>query len=393
MQRLRVSESVPASDEGDLLANASRVATIGIFCLLLCALLYFARAVVAPIVAAAIVANMFGPLAALAERYRIPRPLFALACLVVVLVAVNALFVVLGDALSYGAGRIAEIGAALKSKAAFLDPLIATVQSVQNGLATVLGSASSASLRIEPSMSSTIGFLVQFLTPALGGVILFFVGLFFFLLSQKSQRQFVALLFDTSRTRLTALRLLTAIERNLAQYLAVVTVINFCVGLVTAIVAYLVGLPNPLLFGAAAFLFNYVPYLGPAAVVTLLFVVGLVVLPTLAEALLAPALIVAVNALEGQFITPSIIGRRLTLSPLAIFLSIAFWTWLWGPLGTLLATPILLIATTIYQHVVRPDEQGFADWDSANEVAAVRTGDPKALSASTPGPAANRASE
>ena len=68
-----------------------------------------------------------------------------------------------------------------------------------------------------------------------------------------------------------------------------------------------------------------------------------------------------------QFITPSVIGRRLTLSPLAIFLSIAFWTWLWGPLGTLLATPILLIATTIYQHVARADEPGFADWDSATK--------------------------
>jgi hypothetical protein len=163
----------------------------------------------------------------------------------------------------------------------------------------------------------------------LGGVILFFVGLFFFLLSLKSQRHFVALLFERSEARLTALRLFTAIEQNLAQYVAVVTVINLCVGLVTAAVAYLVGLPNPLLFGAAAFLFNYVPYLGPAAVVTLVFVVGLVVLPTLAQALLAPALIVAVNTLEGQFITPSVIGRQLTLSPLAIFLSIAFWTWLW----------------------------------------------------------------
>ncbi len=371
MQRLRTLEpvpvSVPMSGRGNLLVNTSRVATIGIFCLLLCALLYFARAVIAPIVAAAIVANMFGPLAALAERYRVPRPLFVLACLGLVLVALNALFVVLGDALSYGAGRIPEIGAALKSKAAFLQPLIATIQGVQNGFATMLGSGSATSLRIEPSTSSTIGFLVQFLTPALGGVILFFVGLFFFLLSLKSQRHFVALLFERSEARLTALRLFTAIEQNLAQYVAVVTVINLCVGLVTAAVAYLVGLPNPLLFGAAAFLFNYVPYLGPAAVVTLVFVVGLVVLPTLAQALLAPALIVAVNTLEGQFITPSVIGRRLTLSPLAIFLSIAFWTWLWGPLGTLLATPILLIATTVYQHVARVEEPGFADWDSATK--------------------------
>ena len=371
MQRLRTLEPVPASvpmsGRGNLLVNTSRVATIGIFCLLLCALLYFARAVIAPIVAAAIVANMFGPLAALAERYRVPRPLFALACLGLVLVALNALFVVLGDALSYGAGRIPEIGAALKSKAVFLQPLIATIQGVQNGFATMLGSGSATSLRIEPSTSSTIGFLVQFLTPALGGVILFFVGLFFFLLSLKSQRHFVALLFERSEARLTALRLFTAIEQNLAQYVAVVTVINLCVGLVTAAVAYLVGLPNPLLFGAAAFLFNYVPYLGPAAVVTLVFVVGLVVLPTLAQALLAPALIVAVNTLEGQFITPSVIGRQLTLSPLAIFLSIAFWTWLWGPLGTLLATPILLIATTVYQHVARVEEPGFADWDSATK--------------------------
>jgi len=295
--------------------------------------------------------------------------------------------------LSYGADRIPEISAALKSKAGILERGIATIQGLQNGFATMLGNSSTVSLRTEPSMSSTIGFLVQFLTPALGGIILFFVGLFFFLLSRKSQRHFVALLFDESETRLTILRLLTDIEQNLARYVALVTVINACVGLVTAAIAYLVGLPNPLLFGAAAFLFNYVPYLGPAAVVTLVFVVGMVVLPTLADALLAPTLIVGVNTLEGQFITPSVIGHRLTLSPLAIFLSIAFWTWLWGPLGTLLATPILLIAATICQQMVRADEQGFADWDLATKSDAMSWNDPTAPAASVPGRAANKAFE
>jgi predicted PurR-regulated permease PerM len=87
---------------------------------------------------------------------------------------------------------------------------------------------------------------------------------------------------------------------------------------------------------------NYVPYLGPAIVTGTLAVVGLLAFPTLGEAAVAPLVFLAIVSLEGQFITPALMGRRLELNPFAVFLAIAFCTWLWGPVGAFVAVPLLM---------------------------------------------------
>jgi predicted PurR-regulated permease PerM len=175
--------------------------------------------------------------------------------------------------------------------------------------------------------------------------------LFFFLLSRKSQRQYLVLMFEGKEARLRALRVLKEIESSLTRYVAVVSVVNIGVGLATVIIAYVAGLPSPVLWGVVAFLLNYIPYVGPAVVAVVLLIVGIITLPTLTAGLVAPALFVGFATVEGHFITPSLIGRQLTLSPLALFLSLVFWTWLWGPLGTFLAAPILIAAAVVESHV------------------------------------------
>jgi predicted PurR-regulated permease PerM len=198
--------------------------------------------------------------------------------------------------------------------------------------------------------------VVNFLTPAVGELVVFFGCLFFFLLSRNSQRQHLVLMFESQNARLRALRILNALEANLTRYLLVVTLVNIVVGLVAAAIAYAFGLPSPALWGVVAFMLNYIPYVGPAIVAIILLVLGLISLPTVPAALLPPALFVAFTTVEGHFVTPSIVGRQLTVSPLALFLSLAFWTWLWGPLGTFLATPILIAAVVIRNHTMDSDD-------------------------------------
>ena len=125
-------------------------------------------------------------------------------------------------------------------------------------------------------------------------------------------------------------------------------------GVATFALAYLAGLPNPLLWGVFACVLNYVPYLGPAVVAGTLAVVGLLTFPSLAKAAIAPLVYVALEVFEGQFLTPYLMGRRLDLNPFAVFLAIAFCVWLWGPVGAFLAVP-LLMATTVSV------EQAFAE--------------------------------
>ena len=151
------------------------------------------------------------------------------------------------------------------------------------------------------------------------------------------------------------LKIINDIEHNLTDYLSVVAVINLVVGLIAGLIAYFVGLPNAIAWGVLAFILNFVPYLGALMMEAVLLAVGLVTFPTLAQAIVAPLLYFGFTTLEGHFITPSIMGRRLTLNPLTVFLSLIFWTWLWGPIGAFLAVPLLIVTLVAKEHVF-PEE-------------------------------------
>jgi predicted PurR-regulated permease PerM len=93
------------------------------------------------------------------------------------------------------------------------------------------------------------------------------------------------------------------------------------------------------------------PYIGPAVTIVILLGVGLMSFESLTQALVAPVVFFAASIVEGEFVTPSIVGLRLALSPLLVFLSVAFWTWFWGPFGALLAVPLLIIGMVALNHV------------------------------------------
>jgi predicted PurR-regulated permease PerM len=137
--------------------------------------------------------------------------------------------------------------------------------------------------------------------------------------------------------------------------------VNICLGIVVGFGAWLFGYPTPILFGLMATVFNYIPYVGAACTTVVLFAVALVTFPSFAYALLPPAGFVAVATIEGQFITPTLLGRHLTLNPLAILLALAFWSWLWGPIGTFLAVPLTMVGLVTLHHLFPPDESKLPD--------------------------------
>jgi predicted PurR-regulated permease PerM len=187
--------------------------------------------------------------------------------------------------------------------------------------------------------------------------VLFFGTLIFFLATNAALRQKLIIAFVTRDARLRMLRIWNDIEQNLVGYVGLVSLINLALGVVTAAMLYLVGFPNPVTFGLLTVVLNFVPYIGPAVITLVLFCVGLVALPSIGQAALAPALFVAIATAEGHFITPSIVGRRLTLSPFLVFLALAFWTWLWGPIGAFLAVPLLIMSFVVLGHLL-PSEEG-----------------------------------
>ncbi|MDX1385794.1 MAG: AI-2E family transporter, partial [Thermoanaerobaculia bacterium] len=151
--------------------------------------------------------------------------------------------------------------------------------------------------------------------------------------------------------RKRAVRIARRIEREVARHLTTVTLINLALGAAVGLGLHLAGMPNPLLWGAMAACLNFVPYLGALVGVVVVGAVALVTSEDLGRALLAPALYFALTLLEGSFLTPAILGRRLQINPVAVFLGLFVWGWLWGIPGALMAVPILTTVKATCDHV------------------------------------------
>jgi predicted PurR-regulated permease PerM len=142
------------------------------------------------------------------------------------------------------------------------------------------------------------------------------------------------------------------IQQNISNYLFSVTLINLGLGVVVSGGLYFMGVPNAAMWGVFVAVLNFVPYFGPVAGIVLLAAVGLLTFDaSWWQALLPPAWYLLLHLLEANLITPVLLGRRFTLNPVAIFVSLIFWTWLWGVPGALLSLPILVSIKVISDHV------------------------------------------
>ena len=146
----------------------------------------------------------------------------------------------------------------------------------------------------------------------------------------------------TFKDKRSAVEIIRGIEDHISYYLFTVTLINIGLGLSIALALYLLGMPNPLLWGTLATILNFIPYLGAITGGLLVLVVAAITFESLELVLLAPGIYLSLTSLEGSFITPLILGQRLTLNPIVIFVSLIFWGWLWGIAGALIAVPMLV---------------------------------------------------
>ena len=346
---LVISDPSPVGSVHTMWASAGQAATIGIFLLLFGAFLYVGRAILLPVLAAAVAALTLAPLVKTARRLGIPPWLTSLLILVVTLGALSLIVTALAGPVSEWIGRAPEIGSSIKQKLTVLDQPLASLHELEESLF----GAGGLNVNEPPNVVLPV---VAFLTPAAGELLLFFATLLFFLVGQIELRNHVVSMFSSRDSKLRFLKIMRDIERNLAGYLTVVTIVNAAVGVIVALGTWLIGYPNPVIFGLIAALLNYVPYVGPAVMVIALFGVGLVTFSSLGHACIAPVGLIAVTTMEGHFVTPTIVGRRLTLNPLLVFLALAFWTWMWGPIGAVLAVPVSIIGLVVANHLFPTDD-------------------------------------
>ena len=345
------SDPKPTGEVARFWRTAAQSATIGMFVILAIVGLSLARPVLLPVASAFVVSMMLGPLSARAERYKLPSLLTAIVLWLLVIGVCYGVIVLLASPVVDWIGKAPDIGRNIQEKLHVLDRPLAALQELRDAL---LPSEKKGSLGVD--IASFVQPALLVVTPAIGQTFIFFGTLFFMLLGRSQLRRVLVVFFDAREDRLRTLKIMNDIEHNLTGYLSVVAVINVAIGICGGLAAWVAGLPDPVAWAVLGFILNFIPYIGALIMEAGLFMVGLVTFPTLSHALLAPLVFLALATLEGHFITPSIIGHRLTLNPLTVFLSLVFWAWLWGPVGAFLAVPLLIMALVVVDHLFPEDE-------------------------------------
>jgi predicted PurR-regulated permease PerM len=349
---LAINDPKPIAHVSTVWRTVSQAAAIGIFIILFVAALDLARAMLLPATAAFVIGLMLGPLSARAKAYGIPSLITAIVLWLLVVVVFYGVIILLSAPALDWIGKAPEIGRIIKEKLQVLEQPLSALQDLRNAILP-----QGENSRFGFDIANFVQPALIVVTPAIGQIFIFFGTLFFFLLGRARLRHVIVILFENHDSRLRTLKIINDVERNLTNYLSVVAVINFVVGLGACLIAYFIGLPNPIAWGVLAFILNFIPYIGALIMEAVLLAVGLVTFPSLTQALIAPVLYFGFTTLEGHFITPSIMGRRLALNPLTVFLALIFWTWLWGPIGAFLAVPLLIVALVAINHLFPQEER------------------------------------
>ena len=313
-----------------------------------------------PVTAALVIAIALVPMLEWFERRGVPSRLSAALCLIIFLaIMIFAIGSIVLPAIDWVArvpermGRVREtlepVMDLYKNFERFLERIVAQVP---------IGQSSGRTVRLE-NPNSMLGLLTTSAPHLLVQLFFALLVIFFFLAGWTAMRKQTIVSRGSFEGALTTARVIQQVVDATSTYLGTITIINVSLGALTALVLWQLGMDSPIMWGGIVAVLNYIPYLGPIVAALLLFLGGLMTFPDAWSALLPPAIFVGLHMVEANFITPLIVGKRLTISPLAILVALSFWAWVWGTTGALLAVPLLIILKTVFSAAGTPDIAGF----------------------------------
>jgi predicted PurR-regulated permease PerM len=327
------------------------VAITGLFVLAIFYTLYFARSFLLPIVLAILLDFLLSPVIRFFKRIHVPEAVAAALVVATLLGLIGAGVYSLADPARAWVARapasIQKVQSRLRELRKPVEQVTRTADQVE--AATNIGKSTDQEVILRgPRMSERLFGSTQSL---ITGALEMFVLLYFLLAVGDLFLQKLIKVLPQLQDKKTAVRIARETEASISTYLFTVTLVNIGVGLTVALVMRLIGMPNALLWGALAGVAEFVPYLGAATMLAVLTLAGLVTFPEVGHALLVPSAYLGVNLVQANFITPTVLGRRLTLNPVAILVGLVFWWWLWGIGGAFIAVPLLATLKIFCDHI------------------------------------------
>ena len=322
----------------------------GLFALALLAAVYVAAEIVLPLVLAVVLKLLLQPVMRLLERWHVPRILAALLLILAVFGTIVGLGAALAGPASTWAAKLPEGIPRLQERLSFLQAPINTLQRFLQQVEDY-GQPAGAPAAVSEGGSTLMTKLFTGTRNFASGFFTTILFLLFLLVSGDTfLRRLVEIMPSFSNKR-QAVDISQQIESDISAYLVTITLMSAAVGIATAMVMWLTGVGDPILWGAVAFLLNFVPILGPILGVVIFLLAGLLTNDTLWQALLPAGLYLGIHLIEGETITPMLLAKRFTLNPVLVIISLVFWFWMWGAPGAILSVPMLAITKIICDRI------------------------------------------
>ena len=329
------------------------IALKGLFIIILFYTIYFARALVLPLVLASLLTFLLRPVVRTLKRLRIPEWAGAALVLLVLLSIVSYGLLRLSRPAAEWVEKVPESLGKIEVKVSVLQRPLETLNKTAEELKKIARMGEEKKLEVEikrPALADTVLTSTQeFLAKAS----VMFILLYFLLASGDLFLNKTVKVFPSLDRKKEIVKMTRAVEHQISRYLFTVTVINIFMGLSLGISMYLIGMPNSVLWGVMAGFLVFLPYLGPLIGIAIVTLVASLTFDSLGRIVLAPAIYFTLEVIQGQIITPTVLGIRLTLNPVAIFLWLIFWGWMWGVAGVILAVPMLTVFKILCDHIPR----------------------------------------
>jgi len=332
-------------DEMPLPTDPKTIFLGGLFIFAGMAVLYVAAEIVMPLVLAIVLKLLLQPLVRLLERIRIPRSVGAIVAVLLVLTTFAGTISLLAGPAATWAEKLPEAIPKLKDGLGFLQGPINAAQHLIRQVDGMAGASGSQAPALRPS--NLIGPILSGSASATSGLFTTLLILFYLLVSGETFLRRLVEILPRFRDKRSAVELSIDIERHVSMYLVTVTCINALVGIAAGCVMWACGVANPLLWGAVAFVLNFVPILGPLLGVVIFLLASVLALGVGWIALLPVGLYFGIHVIEGEIATPMLLARRFTINPVVLILALIFWFWLWGVTGAILAVPLLAVTKII----------------------------------------------
>jgi predicted PurR-regulated permease PerM len=338
------------SNFDSVMTVGARIAQIVVAVIALVVALDLGEVILAPISLGICIGLMFSPLAGRIEKFGVPTWLSALVIVVAFLLVLLLIGMGLSVPLATWIERAPAIWESLRLQVADWRSLFDSFQGVQKQLSDAMGQATALTVKVDDT--SAVQSVVSLGPTIVAEMLIFLASVYFFVATRNRFRIAVLSMCFTRRMRWRFAHFFRDVEVLISRYLLTITTINVALGIVVALALWAVGMPSPLLWGVLAILLNFVIYIGPALMTVILFSVSLALHHNTFDVLVAPGIYLALHAIESNFITHTVLGATMTMNPFAVFLALAFWIWLWGPIGGFIAVPSLLILYALVRNII-----------------------------------------